>query len=201
MTVYGTSADDVFLLRAMADFYIPTLDRLHTLIEKIYNLGITNGDDDGTIKASLGDAITRVYTPNAVPSGMIDDLLDFYDNNPGDLAEAEDVGGRDVRAGGDPNRLRRQAQQRRCCARAVQLPPHRGRHPQHLVRRRLCRLRRYRGRLHDQRRRGQRPLPDRPGVQVAARQRTPRRRTSLPAMCSPPSKSRAAGCRTASAPR
>ena len=85
-TFYGTSDDDVFLLRAMADAYIPTLDRLHTLIEKVYNLGVTNGDDSAAIRASLEDAITRVYTPNAIPSGMMDDLLGYYDAHPGDLA-------------------------------------------------------------------------------------------------------------------
>jgi len=82
ITIYGTSENDVFLLRAMADAYIPTLERLHTLIEKIYNLG---GSD---VLASLEDAITRVYTPNAVPDGMLDALEAQYasDSSPSGLA-------------------------------------------------------------------------------------------------------------------
>jgi Ca2+-binding RTX toxin-like protein len=72
LTIYGTSENDVFLLRGMADAYIPTLDKLHTLIEKTYNLGGT------AVLEAIEQAITKAYGPNDVPTGMLIALATQY---------------------------------------------------------------------------------------------------------------------------
>ncbi len=85
LTVYGTSENDVFLLRVMADAYIPTTDKLHTVIEKTYNLENDLGASPSETLQAIKDAITRIYAPNDVPAGMLADLETQFISTPGNV--------------------------------------------------------------------------------------------------------------------
>jgi Ca2+-binding RTX toxin-like protein len=82
MTVLGTGAGDTFLLRAMADYYFPTLARLHALITKIFN-------SDKPEKLDLmKEGVTNVYGVYGVPDGMLDDLEAANQNSLNQLKQA-----------------------------------------------------------------------------------------------------------------
>ena len=174
MTVFGTGQADTFLLRAMADYYFPTKERLQGVSERMLIKAALIEEPNDQIEF-FKKAITSAYGPWDPPPAMLA-ALDALKNAP--FTDAQ------VKSAVDNNYVEEKIalnvpeatntafvallNDGRNQGRAVQLPQHRGPGAQHRRRQRLGRAGR-RDRVHyRQPGHRQRPRAGRPGVPLPA---------------------------------